>query len=108
RKHDRRGEHPLVEQATGERLRRGLVAGDHRGDGRLGGAGIEPERAKAVLEPAGVRPQSLEAVGLVLDDGERLDTGRDDRRWRARGEKVRPAAVLEPFDQLVVTGDESA
>ena len=68
-----------------------------------GVAGDRPVHGRGAT--AGDAPGPIEPLGLVPDDVERLDARGDRRRRRARREQVRPAAVLEPLDQLVRSGD---
>src|SRR3954468_14600063 len=68
-----RGEDALHEQPGGESLRPGCLARDDRRDRRLADARVEPKLREPGLEEAGVIPQSLESLRLVLEHVERRD-----------------------------------
>src|SRR5439155_26386045 len=99
RKHDRRREETLVPEALRELDRLGLLPRDDGRDGRLAYTRVEAEVLQSAFERARVRPQALDALGLVAQDVECREAGRHDRRRRACGEQVRPAAVDEPLDE---------
>ena len=108
REHDRRREHALVEQAVREPDRQLRVAEDDRRDRRLAVPDVEAEAAQLRLEPAGVRPQPLVELGLVLHDPDRLDAGGGDGGRVARGEQERPGPLDEDVAQRLRARDVAA
>ena len=91
-----------------ERLRRGRLAQDDRGDGRLRDARVEAQVLEALLEEARVRPEPLDALRLVLQDVDRGEAGgRHGGRMR-RGEEERPRPLDEEVAQVLPAGDVAA
>ena len=108
REDDRRGEDAALEQPGRELLRLRLVAGDDRRDRRLADAGVEAELLQARLEEAGVVPQPLDALRLVLQHVDGGDArGRHGRRLRGR-EEQRPAALGQVVLEVLPAGDVAA
>ena len=112
RRHRRRchriGEDAGVEQPAPHE--EGLLqrSDQHRHDRRLGRADVEAELAEALVQPAGVGPEAVAALRLVLQHLQRGEhAGRVGGRQR-RGEDQRPAVVLEIVDHALGGGDEAA
>ena len=57
-------------------------------------------RGELLLEVAGVVPEALDALGLVLQNVERCDAGGGDGRWMRSGEEEWARAVVEVVDEV--------
>ena len=69
---------------------------------------LKPELAELLLQVAGVLPELLDALRLLLEDVEGGDAGRGDgRRMRGR-EQERPRAMIEKLDQVARAADVAA
>ena len=100
READARGEHTLRKQFARQLVRRGCLAHDHRGDGRLADAGVESRVRQPLFEIARVVPQRVDTFGLLFQYVERRQTRRRHGR-RVRGRKQeRTRAVVEKLDQV--------
>ena len=84
------------------------VAHHHRRDRRLGAARVEAQTRQLGLEPAGVGPQPLLQLGLLLHDPDGLATGRHDRRRMRGGEEERAGPLGEDLAQGRRAGDVAA
>ena len=110
---DAGGHDALVEERAAELHRRAAFAHDDGRDGRLGGrrgdaADVEARALEFALEVAGVRPQPLDALRLLLQNVEGGDAGGRDRRRMRGGEEKRPGAVVEVVDQVAAAADVAA
>ena len=75
------------------------VAHHHRRDRRLGAAGVEAQPGQLGLEPAGVGPQPLLQLRLLLHDPDRLAAGGHDGRRVGGREEERPGSLGQDLAQ---------
>src|SRR5580698_1548692 len=103
---DAGGHQSLLEEGFREVHRQAAIAGDDWRDGSFAGgrgdsADIEAEPAEFRLEVAGVVPETVDALRLLLEEIEGGDAGCGNR-WRMRGrEEKRPGAVVEEVNEIL-------
>ena len=68
----------------------------------------KPAAASCGFEVVGVRPEAVDAFGLVFQNVERGDAGGGDRRRVRGGEQERAGAVVEVVDQVAAAADVAA
>ncbi len=83
------------------------VAHDHRRNGRLAHSRVESQPGQPGLEVAGVVPQPLDPLGLLLEHVERRETGSRHRRRMRGGEQEGPRPVIEEIDQVAAAAHVS-
>ena len=69
---------------------------------------LKPSALEAGLEEPRVVPEPLDDLRLLLEDVDRRDAGRGDRRRMRGREQERPRAVVEELDQRLAAGDVAA
>src|SRR3954447_14929045 len=97
-----------IDEPARERGGGDLVADHHRHDRVLAGKDVEAELGHAGPEVGGVLAQRVAQLRGGLDQLERLDAGRCDRRGDAVGEQVRTGALAEELDDLAPARDVAA
>ncbi len=76
--------------------------------GRLGLADVVAQAAEPLVQPLGVGPEPLTAIGLGLDHLERRQHAGGIGRRQRRGEDERPAVMLEVVDDVLAARHEAA
>src|SRR3954451_2477040 len=97
-----------IDEPARERGRCDLVADHPRHDRVLAGEDVEAELGHAGPEVRSVLAQRVAQLRGGLDQLERLDAGRCDRRGDAVGEQVRTGALAEELDDLAPARDVAA
>jgi hypothetical protein len=85
-----------------------VVVHDDGDDRRLRPPDIEAEIAVALHHEAGVFPETLDVLGLLLHDVEGSHRGHDEGSGERGGEDEGPGMVLDVVDHVLVADDEAA
>ena len=107
------GHDSCIEEGFAEVHGSAAVSDDDGSDGGFAGrsgaaAYVEAGVGELLLEVAGVRPETLDALGFLFEDGEGGDAGGRDR-WRVRGgEEEGAGAVVEVVDEVAAATDVAA
>lgn len=100
-------ENALLEETLGKLESFGFAADEDGNDRGAGGANLEADALEALVHLAGIFPEHLHALGLLLHDLKGLEHAASHGRGQGSGEDEAAGAVLEILDHLRVAGDES-